>query len=59
MTVSIGVSALSGGGDPATLIDSADVALYNAKRSGKNKVIRGAWVREGERRFTRTPTPRV
>jgi diguanylate cyclase (GGDEF)-like protein len=59
VTVSIGVSALSGGGDPATLIDSADVALYNAKRSGKNTVIRGAWVRDGERRFTRTPTPRV
>ena len=63
VTVSIGVSALEGGvTDPASLIDAADVALYDAKRAGKNRTARGAWVRDGEeeqRRFSRTPTPRV
>jgi len=63
VTVSVGVSALEGGvTDPASLIDAADVALYDAKRDGKNRTARGAWVRDGEeeqRRFSRTPTPRV
>jgi predicted signal transduction protein with EAL and GGDEF domain len=63
VTVSIGVSALEGGvTDPASLIDAADVALYDAKREGKNRTARGAWVRDGaeeQRRFSRTPTPRV
>jgi diguanylate cyclase (GGDEF)-like protein len=60
VTVSIGVSATEGGvSDPATLIDAADVALYEAKRDGKNRIARGAWVREGERRFVRHPSPRV
>jgi diguanylate cyclase (GGDEF)-like protein len=63
VTVSIGVSALEGGvTDPASLIDAADVALYDAKRAGKNRTARGAWVRDGEeerRRFSRTPKPRV
>ena len=61
VTVSVGVSALEGGvTDPASLIDAADVALYEAKRGGKNRTVRGAWVRDGaERRFSRTPTPRV
>jgi diguanylate cyclase (GGDEF)-like protein len=63
VTVSIGVSALEGGvTDPASLIDAADVALYDAKRAGKNRTARGAWVRDGDeeqRRFSRTPTPRV
>jgi diguanylate cyclase (GGDEF)-like protein len=61
VTVSIGVSALEGGvSDPASLIDAADVALYEAKHGGKNRTARGAWVRDGhERRFSRPPTPRV
>jgi diguanylate cyclase (GGDEF)-like protein len=63
VTVSVGVSALEGGvTDPASLIDAADVALYDAKRAGKNRTARGAWVRDGDeeqRRFSRTPTPRV
>jgi diguanylate cyclase (GGDEF)-like protein len=63
VTVSVGVSALEGGvTDPASLIDAADVALYDAKRAGKNRSARGAWVRDGaeeQRRFSRTPTPRV
>jgi diguanylate cyclase (GGDEF)-like protein len=63
VTVSAGVSALEGGViDPASLIDAADVALYDAKRAGKNRTARGAWVRDGaeeQRRFSRTPTPRV
>jgi diguanylate cyclase (GGDEF)-like protein len=61
VTVSIGVSATAGGvTDPASLIDAADVALYEAKRLGKNRTARGGWVREeGERRFSRTPSPRV
>jgi diguanylate cyclase (GGDEF)-like protein len=60
VTVSVGVSATEGGvTDPASLIDAADVALYEAKRGGKNRTARGAWVREGERRFARHPSPRV
>jgi diguanylate cyclase (GGDEF)-like protein len=63
VTVSVGVSALEGGvTDPASLIDAADVALYDAKRAGKNRTARGAWVRDGaeeQRRFSRSPTPRV
>jgi diguanylate cyclase (GGDEF)-like protein len=60
VTVSIGVSALEGAvSDPASLIDAADVALYDAKRGGKNRTARGAWVRDGERRFARSPKPRV
>jgi diguanylate cyclase (GGDEF)-like protein len=60
VTVSIGISALEpGAADPAALIEAADVALYDAKREGKNRAVRGAWVRDGERRFVRTPTPRA
>jgi diguanylate cyclase (GGDEF)-like protein len=60
VTVSVGVSALEGGvTEPASLIDAADIALYEAKRGGKNRTARGAWVREGDRRFVRTPSPRV
>jgi diguanylate cyclase (GGDEF)-like protein len=60
VTVSIGVSATEGGvTDSASLIDAADVALYEAKHAGKNRTARGGWVREGERRFTRQASPRV
>jgi diguanylate cyclase (GGDEF)-like protein len=60
VTVSIGISALEpGAADPAALIEAADVALYDAKRDGKNRTVRGAWVRDGQRRFVRTPSPRA
>jgi diguanylate cyclase (GGDEF)-like protein len=60
VTVSIGISALDpGAADPAALIEAADVALYDAKHAGKNRTARGAWVRDGERRFARAPTPRI
>lgn len=37
VTVSLGVSTLRGGADPAVLVGSADRALYNAKRTGRNR----------------------
>ena len=44
VTVSVGVSALEPGhGDPAALIEAADVGLYAAKRTGKNRVRSGGW----------------
>jgi diguanylate cyclase (GGDEF)-like protein len=59
VTVSIGISAmLPGAGDPAALIEAADVGLYAAKRSGKNKVRSGGWAAgrpgaEADKRFAR------
>lgn len=42
ITVSAGVSALAPSlGDPGTLMAAADSALYEAKRSGKNRTVRG------------------
>jgi diguanylate cyclase (GGDEF)-like protein len=44
VTVSIGVSALEPGrGDVDALIEAADVGLYAAKRTGKNRVRSGGW----------------
>jgi len=58
VTVSVGVSALEPGhGDPEALIEAADVGLYAAKRTGKNKVRSGGWAAgspaSGEGRFAR------
>lgn len=39
ITVSIGVSTSNDGTSPATLLEDADKALYEAKESGRNKVI--------------------
>jgi diguanylate cyclase len=39
VTMSIGVAALAQGDTPQTLIERADVCLYAAKRSGRNRVI--------------------
>jgi diguanylate cyclase (GGDEF)-like protein len=64
VTVSAGVGALEAhASDAAALIESADSALYVAKRAGKNGTVRGGWVRSeaaGQaRRFERTPSPRT
>jgi diguanylate cyclase (GGDEF)-like protein len=58
VTVSVGVAALEAGhGDPEALIEAADVGLYAAKRTGKNKVRSGGWAAgtpaSGEGRFAR------
>jgi diguanylate cyclase (GGDEF)-like protein len=39
VTCSAGVAALAEGGDSAALFASADQALYEAKRRGKNRVV--------------------
>jgi len=39
VTISIGVAALGQGDNPQSLIERADVCLYAAKRSGRNRVI--------------------
>jgi diguanylate cyclase (GGDEF)-like protein len=44
VTASVGVAALEPGhGEPEALIEAADVGLYAAKRTGKNKVRSGGW----------------
>jgi diguanylate cyclase (GGDEF)-like protein len=44
VTVSVGVSALGAATfDHGLLIEAADVALYEAKRAGKNRVSSGGW----------------
>jgi diguanylate cyclase (GGDEF)-like protein len=45
-TVSVGVSALEpDSGDASTLIEAADIALYDAKRAGKNRTRSTGWAR--------------
>jgi diguanylate cyclase (GGDEF)-like protein len=44
VTISVGVSAMAPNvGDPAALLEAADVGLYSAKRTGKNRVRSGGW----------------
>jgi diguanylate cyclase (GGDEF)-like protein len=44
VTVSVGVAAIeSGHGEPEAPIEAADVGLYAAQRTGKNKVRSGGW----------------
>jgi diguanylate cyclase (GGDEF)-like protein len=60
VTVSVGISAmLPGAGDPAALVEAADVGLYAAKRTGKNRVRSGGWAAGkpgdgADKRFART-----
>jgi diguanylate cyclase (GGDEF)-like protein len=42
VTVSVGVSALDAG-DAAAVIEAADIALYDAKRQGKNRTRSTGW----------------
>jgi len=57
------VAALAPGhGNPEALIEAADVGLYAAKRTGKNKVRSGGWAAGvpdgGESRFARAARTR-
>jgi diguanylate cyclase (GGDEF)-like protein len=60
-TVSVGIAAVEPGhADPDALIEAADVGLYAAKRTGKNRVRSGGWAAarpEGVSgsRFARSP----
>jgi diguanylate cyclase (GGDEF)-like protein len=64
VTVSVGVSALEAG-DAATVLEAADIALYDAKRQGKNRTRSTGWAgaagvahgRPGNR-FGRAASPR-
>jgi diguanylate cyclase (GGDEF)-like protein len=62
VTVSIGVAAVEPGrGDADALIEAADVGLYAAKRTGKNRVRSGGWATArpdgaDSSRFARTKT---
>ncbi len=38
VTASIGIAIHAGGGDPAEVLSDADVAMYDAKESGRNRV---------------------
>ena len=58
VSISVGIAAMApGAGDPAALLEAADVGLYAAKRAGKNRVRSGGWAagRPGDpdRRFAR------
>jgi diguanylate cyclase (GGDEF)-like protein len=63
VSISVGVSAMApGAGDPAALLEAADVGLYAAKRTGKNRVRSGGWAAgkpgDDEKRFARAqPVP--
>ncbi len=39
VTISIGIAALGGADNPASLLKRADQALYRAKRDGRNRVV--------------------
>ncbi len=42
VTISVGIAALAGGDDPASVLKRADAALYRAKRDGRNRVVPAA-----------------
>jgi diguanylate cyclase (GGDEF)-like protein len=61
VTVSIGIAALEAGhGEADALVEAADVGLYAAKRTGKNRVRSAGWAAgrpegAGTSRFARAP----
>ena len=62
LAVGVGVSAIEpAAGDTAALIEGADVALYEAKRAGRNRTgAEAANASAGhEGRFARVPTQRA
>jgi diguanylate cyclase (GGDEF)-like protein len=57
ITVSIGVAEYQSGETGDSLLARADDALYEAKRSGRNRVVAASGLVHGERFFTGSATP--